>query len=121
MYYVMSSDALKKLYVEGSLKNEEDGFAFELKNKIDSGSVSGIAAISVDGEERSLDGVTIKLGDKVREASSLSWSNSLFVTYGKTLKIHVPGELEPGKHEIKLKVKAQEIGSLTLPIEDTVG
>ena len=69
MYYGMSSEALKRLYVEGSLENQDDGFAFQLKNLVDSGSVSGITKLTVDGEERSLDGVTVELGGKVRPVS----------------------------------------------------
>ena len=64
MYYGMSSESLQKLYVKGSLKNQDNGFVFQLKNLIDSGSISGIVKLTVDGEEKSLDGVTLTLGRK---------------------------------------------------------
>ena len=116
MYYGMSPDALQKLYVQDSLTNENNGFSFQLKNLIDSGSISGVKKLVVDGEEKALDQVTIEMGEKVREASSISWSSSLYVGYGNTLKVHVPGELAPGEHTIKLTINAPEIGQLTLPI-----
>jgi hypothetical protein len=120
MYYGMSPDALQKLYVKDSLKNEDGGFSFELKNLIDSGSISQIKSLTVDGEEKPVDQVTIKVGEKTREASSITWSSSLYVSYGATLEIHVPGELEPGEHTIKITVNAPEIGQLTMPITDEI-
>jgi hypothetical protein len=120
MYYGMSSDALKRLYVEGSLANQDDGFTFQLKNLVDSGSVSGITKLAVDGEERSLDGATVEMGGKVRPVSSLSWSSSLYVSYGAVLTIFVPGQLEPGEHTIEVTVNAPELGRLTLPVTDTL-
>ncbi len=120
MYYGMSADALQKMYVQGSLKNQGDGFVFEIKNLIDSGSVSGISKLTVDDEERSLDGITVELGGKVREAHSISWSSSLYVSYGAVLKLYAPGALTPGQHTIKLTVNAPEIGQLTLPVTDAI-
>ena len=120
MYYGMSSSALEKMYVKGSLKNQDDSFVFEVKNQIDSGSVSGIAKLMVDDEERPVEGVTIELNGKTRDATSISWSSSLYVSYGATMKITVPGTLDAGEHTIKMTVKAPELGQITLPITDTV-
>lgn len=120
MYYGMSSDALQKMYVKGSLQNRGDGFVFEIKNLIDSGSVSGISKLTVDGEEHTLDGVTVELGGKVREVSSVSWSSSLYVSYGAVMKMYIPGALEPGEHTISLTVNAPEIGQLAFPVTDTI-
>ncbi|MBN1247921.1 MAG: hypothetical protein JXC32_09715 [Anaerolineae bacterium] len=121
MYYGMSSGALEKMYVTGSLKNQGDGFVFEVKNQIDSGSVSGIAKLTVDDEERALEGITVELNGKARDATNISWSASLYVSYGAVLKVYVPGALEPGEHTVKMTVKAPELGQITLPFTDTVG
>ena len=120
MYGGFSSDALQKMYVEGSLKNEGDGFTFEIKNLIDSGSVSGIKALEVNGEEKPLDQVAVEMSGKVRQATDITWSTSVYVSYGATLRIHGPGNLEPGEHTIKLTVSALDLGQLTLPITATL-
>ena len=120
MYYGMSSSALEKMYVSGSLQNRDDGFVFEIKNQIDSGSVSGIAKIMVDDVERPLEGVTVELNSKVREVGDISWSASLYVAYGATLKIFVPGKLESGEHSVKITIKAPELGQISLPFTDTI-
>jgi hypothetical protein len=111
---------LAKMYVEGSLTNDGEGFTFALKNQIDSGSVSGIAKLSVDGEERSLDGATIQIGEKVRPVSEISWSASLYVSYGATLVICVPGPLAPGEHTINMQVNVPELGRISIPITATI-
>ena len=120
MSYGMSSGVLAKAYVTGSLKNQGDGFVFEIKNQIDSGSVSGLAKLTVDDSEKPLEGITIDLNGKVREVASLSWSSSLYVSYGATLKIYVPGTLDAGEHTIKMTIKVPELGQITLPITDTL-
>ena len=47
---------MQKMYVKGSLKNQDAGFVFQVKNLIESGSMSGVAKLAVDGEERALEG-----------------------------------------------------------------
>ena len=118
--YGTSPEMLKKLYVKQSLKNQDEGFVFQIKNTIDSGSISGLAKIAVDGEERPLDGVTVTLGSKTREASSITWSASLYVGYGAVMTIYVPGTLEPGEHTVTLQVNVPELGRISLPVTDTV-
>jgi hypothetical protein len=120
MYYGMSSESLQKLYVKGSLKNQDAGFVFQLKNLIDSGSISGVTKLTVDGEEKTLTGVTITMGEKVRTASEITWSASLYVYYGATISFYVPGSLQPGEHTVVLQVNAPELGQLSLPVIDTI-
>jgi len=118
--YGVSPEMLAKMYVEGSLKNEGDGFVFAIKNKIESGSISGVAKLSVDGEERSLDGATVQIGEKTRPVSEITWSASLYVPYGATLNIYVPGPLEPGEHTLNMQINVPELGRISLPVTDTI-
>ncbi len=118
--YGPSPEMFKKMYVPGSLKNQGDGFVFQIKNIIDSGSISGLAKLSVDGEERPIDGVTVTLGDKTRQATEITWSASLYVAYGSVMTIGVPGALTPGEHTITMAVNVPELGRISMPITDTV-
>jgi len=120
MVYGMTPDMLARMYVSGSLKNQGDGFTFEVQNKIDSGAVSGLTKLIVDDAERPLEGATVELGGQARPVTEISWSNSLYVPYGAKLKLYVPGQLEPGQHTIKLTVNTPEVGPLTISITDTV-
>jgi hypothetical protein len=120
MGYGFSSGTYEKLYVKGSLKNQDDGFSFQIKNLIDDGSVSGIAKIEVDGVEQPLDGVVLQLGNTVRKASELTWAASVYVYYGAVITFSMPGTLTPGEHTVTVSIKVPELGSLTLPIRDAV-
>ena len=111
---------LTEIDVQGSLKNQDNGFVFQVKNTIESGSVAGVTKLSVDGEERSLEGATIQVGEKVRPVTEVSWSSTLYVPYGATLTVFVPGELEPGEHTVNMQVNVPELGRISLPITDTV-
>ena len=118
--YGTSPEMLQRMYVKGSLQNQEGGFVFQVKNLIESGSLSGIAKVSVDDEERALDGATLELGGKVRQVSEISWSSPVYVSYGSTLTIFVPGKLAAGEHTINTQFNVPELGRVSMPITDTV-
>ena len=118
--YGTSPEMMQRMYVKESLKNQDDGFCFQVKNLIESGSMSGVAKMAIDGEEHALDGATIELGGKVRQVSEISWSAPLYVSYGATMTIYVPGALAAGEHTINLQLNVPELGRISMPIEDSV-
>ena len=118
--YGVSPDMLSRMYVQDSLANKDAGFVFSIKNQIESGSISGIAKLAVDGEERSLEGVTVQIGDKVRSVSEITWSSGLYVPYGSTMTIFVPGQLEAGEHTVTMQINVPELGRISFPVTDTV-
>ena len=118
--YGTSPEMLQRMYVKGSLQNRDNGFVFQVKNMIESGSLSGIVKVSVDDEERSLEGATIELGGKVRPLSEISWSSPVYVSYGATLTIYVPGQLAAGERTLNTQFNVPELGRVSMPITDTV-
>jgi hypothetical protein len=120
MYYGYSASGLEKMYVKGSLKNQDGGFVLQIKNLVDSGELAGVAKLTVDGVEKPLEGVTIELGGKTRPVTGINWSAPLYVYYGATLTLFAPGMLEPGEHSVSLTVSAQELGQLTITFKDTL-
>ncbi len=113
-------EMLQRMYVKGSLQNRGEGFVFQVRNMIESGSLSGIAKVAVDDEERSLEGATIELNGKVRQVSDISWASPLYVGYGTTLTIYIPGTLPAGEHTINTQFNVPELGRVSMPITDTV-
>ena len=118
--YGTSPEMLSRMYVKGSLKNQDDGFVFQVKNTIESGSMAGVTKLSIDGEDRSLEGATIQVGEKVRPVTGISWSSTLYVPYGATLTVYIPGELEPGEHTVNMQINVPELGRISLPVTDTI-
>ena len=116
--YGTSPELLNRMYVPASLQNRDEGFSFQVKNLIDSGSISGALKIAVDGEERPLEGATIQVGNKTRALTEITWSSSIYLSYGDTATVYVPGPLEPGEHTIDLRVNVAEIGGLTFSFTD---
>lgn len=118
--YGTSPEMMQRMYVKGSLKNQDNGFVFQVKNLIESGSMSGVAKVAVDEEERALDGATIELGGKVRQVTEISWSAPLYVSYGATMTIFVPGALPAGEHTLNIQFNVPELGRISMPITDAV-
>jgi hypothetical protein len=118
--YGTSPEMMQRMYVKGSLKNQDTGFVFQVKNLIESGSMSGLAKMAVDGQEHALEGATIELGGKIRQVSEITWSAPLYVSYGATMTVFVPGTLSSGEHTINLQINVPELGRLSMPISDTV-
>jgi hypothetical protein len=118
--YGTSPEMMQRMYVKGTLKNQDGGFVFQVKNLIESGSMSGVAKMAVDGEEHTLDDATIELGGKVRQVSEISWSAPLYIGYGATVTVFVPRALSTGEHTINLQINVPELGRISLPITDTV-
>ena len=118
--YGVTPSMLAKLYVKGSLQNTEEGFSYQIKNLIDSGSISGIDKLSVDGVEHSLEGITVQIGAKVRPISEITWAKSLYLSYGATLTVCVPGKLKAGEHTINMQANVPELGRISFPVKDTI-
>jgi hypothetical protein len=119
---VIPPTVLKKLYVEGSLRLEDQGFAFDLKNLIAPATITEIGGLDVDGE--AVDGSLVTLmppSGNSRSADQVSSGRPLHFPVGVVVSLHVAAEpLEPGEHELTLHVKVKEIGPLGIPISDTV-
>ena len=54
---------LKQLYTNGSLANTDDGFRFELKNRLMPAKLQRVRRVAVDGREVSLDGAMVATDD----------------------------------------------------------
>lgn len=119
---IIPPSVLKKLYVTGSLHLEDQGFAFDLKNLIAPATLTNVSCIDVDGvaTENSLLTIVPPSGNP-RPADRISASRPLDFPVGAVVTLHVAGEpLDSGKHELTLHVELKEIGSLQIPISDTV-
>ena len=122
---VIPPTVLKKLYVKGSLRSEDQGFAFDLKNLIAPATITEVSGLQLDGE--SLDGSLVAIvppSGNPRPADRISPSRPLEFPVGMVVTVHVAVEakglspLGPRQHDIVLHVELKEIGSLDIPISD---
>ena len=115
------SFVLNKLYVKGSLQNNENGFQFDIKNVVDSGTLVEIGPITVDGKPYEMASITVVTGNQERVADQVTRTAPLPVPLGMLFTLRVQGEpLMPGNHIITVSVLTREIGRIKFDFQDTI-
>jgi hypothetical protein len=118
---MIPSFLLAKLYVKGSLKNNESGFEFALKNIIDSTMLIGIGPISAGGKDFEGPAINMTVGDKTINGADLSRSNSIPVRMGVPIKVSIAGDkLASGQQKVIVAATTSDIGKIKFDINDTV-
>jgi hypothetical protein len=119
---IIPPTVLKKLYVEGSLRLVDGGFAFDLKNLIAPATITSVESLEVDGEKIDDSQVTIvPPSGNARPIERISSARPLDFPVGVVVTLHVSDEtLEPGKHDLTLHLDVKEIGSLDIPVSDII-
>jgi hydroxymethylglutaryl-CoA reductase (NADPH) len=118
---MIPSFLLAKLYVKGSLKNNDGGFEFSLKNIIDSTMLIGIGPITVGEKNYEGEAITMTVADKSVNGAELSRSNSVPVRMGVPLKVVIAGEkLTTGAQKVSVSATTSDIGKIKFDISDTV-
>jgi hydroxymethylglutaryl-CoA reductase (NADPH) len=114
---------LKRLYVKGSLRAENDGFTVALKNVIAPATMVGVVGLEVDGRTVTPSRVTLVVPNgNVRPADDVSHKAPVVFPVGAIVTLRVADQsLEPGSHEIIVHVVVKEVGPLGIPISDHLG
>jgi hypothetical protein len=113
---------LKKLYVKGSLRTEEGGFALDLQNVIAPGTITAFIGLDVDGQATDLAQVAVipPSGDP-RPMGEISAQAALRFPMDANVTLRVSGmTLEPGPHQLVIRVVVQDVGPLDIPVSDTL-
>ena len=113
---------LKQLYTNGSLANTDDGFRFELRNRLMPARLHGVRRVAVDGREVALDGAVVTADDgRVLRPEDVSAETPADFAVGDRFEVRLRGApLAPGPHALEIEFDAQPVGRLTLEVEDTV-
>lgn len=113
---------LGKLYVKGSLRNEGEGFQFNIKNVLAPGTVIKFLGLAVDGSGYPIEKVFL-LADGTERVGAMEISSqaALSLGLGNAVTVKVRGErLSAGPHEIVLDLLTREVGELKVPLRDTI-
>ena len=112
---------LAKLYVKGSLKNIENGFQFDLKNVVDSGTLIEISPVTVDSKPYEAASITVVTSREQRPGDQVTRTNPLPVYLGMLFTLGIKGEpLGPGEHSFNVSVLTREIGRIKFDFKDTL-
>ena len=119
---VLPSFILKRLYVNGSLRNTAEGFEFALRNFIGTGTVTAVLGLDVDSAARAPGGLVVLMpAGNARPANEVTAEAPLALAAGLSVRFRVTGErLSAGRHTLKLSVRTREMGALDFPVTDTV-
>jgi hypothetical protein len=118
---MIPSFLLAKLYVKGSLKNNETGFEFTLKNIIDNTMLVGIGPVTVGENVYEGAAITLTVGEKTVSGADLTRQNGVPARMGMVLKVVVTGDqLAPGPQKITVAGTSSDIGKFKFDLADTV-
>jgi hydroxymethylglutaryl-CoA reductase (NADPH) len=113
---------LRRLYVRGSLRNENGGFAFDLMNALGSGYAERVLPISVDGEEVPVEAAAFTVDGETVRFSEVSADRPMTLGLNKTVTLIVDGKtLSDGKHNISVGFVVTGMGEMRFDVTDAVG
>jgi len=112
---------LRRLYVKGSLRNEGEGFAFDLKNSLGSGYAEQVLPLSVDGDEVPPAQAMFTVGDERTAFPEVSSERPFTLGMNTVVTIAVAGRtLDPGKHKIGIGFIVTGMGKMQFDVTDVI-
>ena len=112
---------LRRLYVEGSLRNAAGGFEFQISNGLASAQVRGALPIAVDGRELPLGAAFFYVEGKEVAFSAVSKEAPLTLAVNATFTIWVDRvTLDPGPHKVEMGFDVPGMGVVRIDFTDTV-
>jgi hydroxymethylglutaryl-CoA reductase (NADPH) len=110
---------LKRLYVKGSLRNNQEGFQFDLRNTLGSGYGKELLPLALDGRELPKED-SYYLQDSLPVCfNSVSQEKPFTLAMNKNLTMLVKGvSLSKEPHKLKISFVAEGIGPLSFEVMD---
>jgi hypothetical protein len=112
---------LRRLYVKGSLRNVDGGFAFDLANTLGSGYAERVLPLFVDGDELPPDGTRFELDGAHIRFDEVSPERPMTLALNRTVVGFVPGRrLAPGKHVLSIGFVVVGMGEMRFEVTDAL-
>ncbi len=114
---------LRRLYVAKSLRNTPHGVQFTLRNRLGTGSLTGVDGIEVDASAHPAGDLTVlpSVGEP-RPGDGITGDKPLAVASGATVTFRLNGvHLAAGRHSVRLRLFTREAGSADMVVQDEVG
>jgi hydroxymethylglutaryl-CoA reductase (NADPH) len=113
---------LKQIYQRGSLHNTATGWAFTMRNHLAPAQLVGMGLIC-DGVEVPPAAIQVVPPgwSEPLAATAITAEVPLLFTVGANTLVEVAGPpLSPGAHSLAIQAVTREIGTVTIPVQDTV-
>ena len=112
---------LRKLYVKGSLTNTDDGFQFQLRNRLGSGYAHRVWPLTVEGNDVPAQDTVFEMDGETTAFSQVNKERTFSLAMNRTITISVTGvKLEPGPRKIGMGFDVPGLGTLRFDFTDLV-
>jgi hypothetical protein len=112
---------LRRLYVKKSLKNTDDGFQLQLRNRLGSGYAHKVWPLTVDGDEVPADDTVFEMDGETTAFSQVNKELTFSLAMNRTITISVAGvRLGPGPRKIGMGFDVPGLGTLRFDFTDLV-
>ena len=111
---------LKKLYSNGSLKQEEEEISFQMLNNIYPATIIGLEPIKIDDKEYEIAKTKVIVNENEIQLDTISNDNPFKLTKGDTFTFKLEGKIEAGKHVIAFVFLTKEAGKIAFDVEDEI-
>jgi hypothetical protein len=112
---------LRRLYVKGSLRNDNGGFAFDLKNSLGSGYAESVLPLTVDGVEVPIASASFVTDGEALPFPDVSSERPMTLGMNKVVTVAVTGQaLPPGKHKIGIGFVVTGMGKMEFDVTDVI-
>ena len=112
---------LRRLYVKGSMRNNDQGFEFQLKNQLGSGYAKRLMPLTLDGQELPMESSFFFLEGQGISFAQVSEDNPFTLAMNRTITIKVHNvHLDKGPHKIGVSFNVQGFGNLSFDFVDAV-
>ena len=112
---------LRRLYVKGSLRNENGGFAFDLKNSLGSGYAESVLPLTINGDEVPRESATFFVDGEGMRFDEVSSDHPMTLGMNKVVTVTVEGRtLDPGKYNIGIGFIVTGMGEMAFDVTDAI-
>lgn len=112
---------LRRIYRKGSLRITEEGIAFDLKNMLGPGVISGISFIEINGKKYSAEDIKLMTSDITTWAHQISSENPVVFRLHQegTLILEGAKELKNGINKIIMELVSREAGKVQVSLNES--
>jgi len=111
----------KRTYITGSLRNTEEGFAFDLINAFDDMQLIAPVTLTINETKIPPQNIILRKGNKIIYSTYISSQTPLNFKKGEKVTVEVKGpHLQPGRYSLKITTVLDQLGSLSIKVEDSL-
>jgi hypothetical protein len=112
---------LRRLYVKGSLRQQENGIMFDLKNSLGSGYADRVLPLRIDGRDVPPSDCAFIVDGEVLPFDSISEARPMTLALNRALSVRASAlRLDPGEHQIELGFIVTGMGEMRFDVKDTI-